>query len=177
MTVTPIVTTRLDLVSMSPRFIDSVIAGHRSDAEAIAGLWLPHDWPRERDLRLLRMRLQQMEEDPSAQRWLLRAMVVRVKERRMAGHIGFHGDPEAIGRAELGYAVVPQYRRRGYATEAAQAMMDWAAAEHGVKQFFVSISPDNAPSLAMAARLGFKQAGEQMDDEDGLEYVFEQARP
>ena len=95
----------------------------------------------------------------------------------MVGHIGFHGDPKAVGRAELGYSVVPQYRRSGYATEAAQAMMDWAAAAHGVKQFFVSISPDNAASLAMAATLGFKQIGQQVDDEDGLEYVFELARP
>ncbi len=34
----------------------------------------------------------------------------------------------------------------------------------------------NAPSLAMAAKLGFRQIGEQMDPEDGLELVFELLR-
>jgi RimJ/RimL family protein N-acetyltransferase len=51
-----------------------------------------------------------------------------------------------------------------------------AAREHGVERFFVSIAPDNASSLAMAAKLGFRQVGEQIDEEDGLEYVFELAR-
>jgi len=71
---------------------------------------------------------------------------------------------------------MPNHRRQGYATEAARAMMDWAAREHGVERFFVSIAPDNASSLAMAAKLGFRQVGEQIDEQDGLEYVFELAR-
>ena len=94
----------------------------------------------------------------------------------MVGHIGFHGSPEAIGCAELGYTVMPNRRRQGYATEAATALMDWAALEHGVHRFFVSISPGNASSLAMAAQLGFRQVGEQIDEEDGMEYVFELVR-
>ena len=32
--------------------------------------------------------------------------------------------------------------------------------------------PDNAASLAIAAKLGFTQVGEQMDEVDGLEWVF-----
>jgi [ribosomal protein S5]-alanine N-acetyltransferase len=54
-------------------------------------------------------------------------------------------------------------------------MMTWAEREHGVTNFFVAISPDNAASLAMAVRLGFIRVGEQMDEEEGLEYVFELA--
>lgn len=94
----------------------------------------------------------------------------------MVGHIGFHGSPKTVGRAEMGYTVMPNHRRQGYATEAARALMAWAAREHGVARFFVSIAPDNASSLAMAAKLGFRQVGEQIDEEDGLEYVFEIAR-
>jgi RimJ/RimL family protein N-acetyltransferase len=94
----------------------------------------------------------------------------------MVGHIGFHGPPQTIGRAELGYSVVPDHRRRGYAIESARAMMDWAALEHETRSFFVSIAPDNAPSLALATKLGFARVGEQIDEEDGLEYVFELVR-
>jgi ribosomal-protein-alanine N-acetyltransferase len=95
----------------------------------------------------------------------------------MIGHIGFHGPPETIGRAELGYSVMPDHRRRGYAIEAARSLMDWAAREHDVTSFFVSIAPDNAASLALAAKLGFAQVGEQIDEQDGLGYVFELVRP
>jgi RimJ/RimL family protein N-acetyltransferase len=52
-------------------------------------------------------------------------------------------------------------------------MMRWAREVHEVRRFLLSISPKNAPSLALALKLGFSQVGKQMDLEDGLEYVFE----
>ena len=73
----------------------------------------------------------------------------------------------------MGYTVLPEYRSRGYAAEAALAMMEWARARHDIERFYLAISPDNSPSLAMAAKLGFTRSGDQMDQEDGLEYVFE----
>ncbi len=161
---------------MAPAFIEAILGSRRKDAEAIVGLKLPSDWPDEHDARFLRLRLEEMQGDPDTQQWLVRAMALRAPERPMIGHIGFHGPPEVIGRAEMGYTVIPDFRRRGYAMEAAEALMSWAQREHGVERFFVSISPDNAPSLAMAAKMGFRQVGEQMDEEDGLEYVFELVR-
>jgi ribosomal-protein-alanine N-acetyltransferase len=165
-------TRRLELVSMSPSFLNAVLADRRADAEAIAALKLPPDWPDERDRSLFRRRLEQMRQDSDSQQWLLRAIVLSAR-RVLIGHIGFHGPPETVGRAELGYAVMPDYRRLGYASEAARTMMEWAHREHGVTSFFVAISPDNAASLAMAVRLGFVRVGEQIDEEDGLEYVLE----
>ena len=162
---------------MSPAFIDAVLSGRRADAEALAGLKLPEGWPDGRDRRLLRLRRDQIRRDPDSEQWLIRAMVLPSGGRPMIGHIGFHGSPETIGRAEVGYSVMPDHRRRGYATEAALALMDWAAQEHGVTSFSVSITPDNVASLALAAKLGFAQIGEQIDEEDGLEYVFQLVRP
>ena len=40
-------------------------------------------------------------------------------------------------------------------------------------RFRASISPDNVASLAIASRFGFRHVGEQIDDVDGLELVFE----
>jgi RimJ/RimL family protein N-acetyltransferase len=99
-------------------------------------------------------------------------MVLREGGRVMAGHIGFHGPP-TDGSLELGYTVFPKYRRQGLAMEAAQAMMDWAAGQAEIRRFVLSIGPSNEASLAMAEKLGFTQVGEQMDEVDGLEYVFE----
>jgi len=172
----PIVTERLDLVSLLPDVLQPLLAGRRAEAEGAAGLTLPDAWPDEHDERFLRLRLGQMLERPETGQWLARAIVLRRAGRPMVGHIGFHGPPEVIGRAELGYTVFPPFRRRGFAREATLAMMGWAQREHNVSSFFVSVSPDNEPSLALAAGLGFVQVGEQMDEEDGLEYVFELAR-
>jgi ribosomal-protein-alanine N-acetyltransferase len=90
----------------------------------------------------------------------------------MIGHIGFHGPPEN-GSLEMGYSVFEPFRRQGIALEAALAMIAWACAEHGIRRFILSISPNNGQSLALAEKMGFHRIGEQMDEEDGLEYVFE----
>lgn len=173
MLVPPIQTDRLELVSLSPHVVDALLAGRRKEAERLADFRLPHDWPDEHDARFLRLRLGHLRSNSEWQEWLARAMVVRAIGRPMAGHIGFHGPPDVVGRAEMGYTVFPPFRRQGYAMEAAKAMMEWARGRHGVTRFYLSISPENEASLAIAAKLGFRQVGEQIDEEDGLEIVFE----
>lgn len=126
-----------------------------------------------------RHRLAQLEADPSIQPWLARAMVVTEPDgrRHAIGTIGFHGPPDDRGRLEVGYRVEPPYRRRGFTREAVCALFDWAAGEHGIRTFVASVSPTNAASLALIAGFGFRQVGEQMDEVDGLEYVFEAPWP
>jgi RimJ/RimL family protein N-acetyltransferase len=51
--------------------------------------------------------------------------------------------------------------------------MDLAEKHAGVRHFVVAISPGNSPSLAIARKLGFVRIGERVDDERGLEHVFE----
>ena len=53
------------------------------------------------------------------------------------------------------------------------AMIGWAQIRRGAEVFVVSVSPENEPSLRLAASLGFERVGSQIDEEDGLEWVFE----
>jgi len=169
----PITTSRLELISLGPPFLEALLGSSPGAAERIGGFSLPRGWPDDHDRRFLALRLNQMGCDPQSQQWLVRAMISRQDQiRLMIGHIGFHGPPRD-GVVEIGYTVFERFRQRGYATEAIQGLMRWAHEEHGISRFRVSISPDNTPSLAMAAKLGFEQTGEQVDPEDGLEYVFE----
>jgi ribosomal-protein-alanine N-acetyltransferase len=166
---------RLDIVSLSPTVLQALLDGRRAEAEAELSFPLPAGWP-DRDVRaLLRLRLEQMTRDPEAREWLLRALVRR-RDGKMVGHAGFHGPPGtgglAPGKAELGYTVFPTFRGHGYATEAAIALMEWAESR-GIRHFVASVSPGNAPSLAIVRKLGFVQTGRQWDEEDGLELVFE----
>ncbi|HWB56758.1 MAG TPA: GNAT family N-acetyltransferase [Gaiellaceae bacterium] len=169
---------RLDLVSMSPAVMEALTEGRQQDAEAALGAAIPDEWPTEGDVGFLVRRLEQMGKDPGVQRWLARALVLR-EEGAMIGHAGFHGLPGtqglAPGKAELGYTVFPEHRGRGYATEAADALMGWAEGQ-GIHDFVASVSPGNAPSLAIVHKLGFVQTGDQWDEEDGLELVFELGR-
>jgi RimJ/RimL family protein N-acetyltransferase len=174
----PIRSERLELVSISPDFIDALLAERRSDAEATAALKLPDDWPDAHDTGFLRFRLRQMRERPEIQEWFVYAVVLPEGERPMIGHAGFHGPPgvnaiKALDAVEVGYSVFEPYRRRGYATEVVRALIDWASREHDIQRFIASISPENEPSLALASRLGFKHIGQHWDEEDGEELEFE----
>lgn len=168
----PVRCERFDLVSFSVRFMQAVLARDLMRAAQELEVKLPEDadWLEETDF-LLKIRLDQVERDPATLEWLARGIVL--PDRSLIGHIGFHGPPDEKGVVELGYTIFEPWRRSGYASEAARRLMRWARDTHDVRHFRVSIAPDNAPSLAMAARLGFVRTGEQMDEIDGLEYIFE----
>jgi RimJ/RimL family protein N-acetyltransferase len=152
--------------------IGDILEGRRPQAEALGEFSLPDDWPDAHDARFLRLRREQMLRDAKYEVWLARALVLRGDAKRpMIGHVGYHGPPTE-GAVEIGYTVFPTYRGHGYATEAVLGMIA-NARDRGVERFILSISPGNAPSLAIAERLGFERTGEQIDDEDGLEWVFE----
>ena len=172
MDVAPIQSERLELISMTPEFMEAVLAGDLSRAGELIGVEIPPDWPEEAE-RNLRLRLDQLRRNPALQPWLLRAIVVRGAERKFGGRINFHGAPDAGGVVEIGYTVVPQHRGHGYATEATKAMFAWAGWAHGIRHFRASVSPHNAPSMAVVKKLGFVQTGVQWDEEDGEELVFE----
>lgn len=170
-------TARLDLVPMTPPVLRALLAGELGVAGELLGAVVPADWEVSR--YALELRLSQLEADPALQPWLMRAMVVR-EAGEMVGDIGFHGAPGTVsldesgsGGAEFGYGVVERWQRQGIATEAARALMSWARETHGVSRFVLSISPENLPSLGMAAKLGFYKIGSQMDEIDGPEDVFE----
>lgn len=55
--------------------------------------------------------------------------------------------------------------------------MRWAQRQPGVHGFRAAVSPANAPSLALVAKLGFARTGVQWDEIDGEELVFERPAP
>jgi RimJ/RimL family protein N-acetyltransferase len=167
-------TRQLELVSMSVPFMEALARKDLAAASEEIGAIVPA-WVADELENFLKYRLAQLRLDASIRVWLGRAMVLSEEDggRRVVGSIGFHGPPDAQGRLEVGYSVDPPFRRRGYASESVNALFDWAHREHGITRFIASISPDNEPSLRLTAAYGFHQVGEQMDEIDGLEYVFE----
>ena len=164
-------TTRLELIPLAPEALENLIRGDRDGAAAALGLDFPDESPTPGEREgFLRVQLERMEAAPQRRGWMARIMVSR-SDRSAIGHCGFHGPPEMIGRAEIGYTVFTHYRGQGYAKEAAGALVDWAFAQ-GASEVYASVAPDNGPSLAVVRRLGFTQVGSQIDEVDGLELVF-----
>jgi RimJ/RimL family protein N-acetyltransferase len=123
---------------------------------------------------LWRMRRDQCDQDPASAAWV--TGIVWDERRGLAvGAAGFHGPPDDSGMVEIGYRIDPAHRRRGYARAALEALLARAAGEPDVQRVRVSIRPDNLPSLGLALQYGFRQIGDQWDDEDGLELIYEVA--
>jgi RimJ/RimL family protein N-acetyltransferase len=118
------------------------------------------------------IRAVQIVEDPASAAWI--TGIVWDPERRLAvGRAGYHGPPDGDGMVEVGYSIDPQYRRQGYARAALRALIERARHEPGVSTFRATVSPDNAPSRDLVMSEGLVEVGEQWDDEDGLEIVYE----
>jgi RimJ/RimL family protein N-acetyltransferase len=162
---------RLRLIPMTPAFVQAVLDGKYEEAEGLLGIVIPRDWPGDDD-RYLHLWHKDMIDAPLFAKWRARVIIPAEGEARMVGHAGFHGPPNEGDMVEMGYTIFPEFRGRGLATEAAQRLIDFAK-ENGAKLIRASVSPDNAPSLAMTTKLGLVQIGEQMDEIDGLELVFE----
>jgi RimJ/RimL family protein N-acetyltransferase len=168
-----IFTERLELMPLPPVILEAIA---RADASAVArrlDAAVPEGWT---DTIPARERLEQLAADPSEQPWLVRAVVLRAP-RQVVGNVGFHGPPDDQGRVEIGYGTVASQRRHGYAREAIAGLTDWAFATGEARVCVASVSPRNAASLALVRSLGFRQVGEQIDELDGLELVFERALP
>jgi RimJ/RimL family protein N-acetyltransferase len=148
--------------------LDALLAGDLPAASRLAGVELTpyileHGW-------LWQIRADQVRRDPAAADWVARAAVV---DGVVVGHAGFHGPPDADGMVEVAYSVDPAYRRRGYARAMLAAAIAWAATDPAVRTIRASVSPDNEASLATLRPFGFVQVGEQWDEEDGVELLFE----
>jgi RimJ/RimL family protein N-acetyltransferase len=74
---------------------------------------------------------------------------------------------------EVGYAIEPAERRKGHAKAALGILLDVTRRDERVKTVRASVGTQNVASRALVDSMGFKEVGEQWDDEDGLEVVLE----
>jgi [ribosomal protein S5]-alanine N-acetyltransferase len=163
----------LELVLLLPVALKLIDAGDVSGIARWLSAEVPEGWT---ETIPARSRLRQLAADPSEQSWLDRAAVLPAA-REVIGGGGFHGPPDARGRVEIGYDIVPAQRRRGFAREVIVGLTAWAFATGRARVCVASVSPSNVASLALIRSLGFQQVGEQIDEVDGLELVFERALP
>lgn len=69
---------------------------------------------------------------------------------------------EQFGEVELGWTLRAEHWGHGYATEAAQACLDWGFATLEEDYFTALMRPGNEPSVRVAERLGFSPRRQDM---------------
>lgn len=76
-----------------------------------------------------------------------------------------------LADVDIGFAFLPAYWSKGYAFEAARAMVAYARDEIGLTRLVAVVSPDNAASVKLLKKLGFGFEGmvRMADDEPEIE--------
>ncbi|HEX3580645.1 MAG TPA: GNAT family N-acetyltransferase [Thermoanaerobaculia bacterium] len=143
-------------------------AGHREiyripfddrDALALAmRVNVPENWPVEHyDADPLVWSVKKLDEDPSAAPWLLRYFIER-ETNTLVGFGGGGGLP-AEGTWTIGYSVLPQFRRRGYASEALAALVAEAFRQAEVERIIGETYPELVASIGVLEKNGFVFVG------------------
>ena len=77
---------------------------------------------------------------------------------------------------EIAYGIVPGFQGRGYATQAALALVGFAFRTGRVRLVRAHTLPVPNASTRVLAKCGFKRTGEVVDPEDGLVWRWERTQ-
>lgn len=154
-------TPRLDLVPGTPALLIAALEGPRRLGEALRAR-VPDTWPPEYlDPAALQYVLDRVAVDPGAVPWWLYFVLLREPETPvLIGTAGYKGAPAGDGMVEIGYGIVSDRRRRGYASEAAAALIERAYTFVAVNGVIAETYPHLVGSIGVLERCGFDRAGE-----------------
>lgn len=117
-------------------------------------------------------RVPQVKVNPDLNKWFVRYIVLR-ETREVIGSTSFHGAPDGAGMIEIGLGIEERFWGQGFAKEALTGMWKWVCQQEGVKTLRYTVSPTNIASIKVIEYFGFAHMGQQMDDIDGPEDIYE----
>jgi RimJ/RimL family protein N-acetyltransferase len=145
---------------------DHALLGELLGAKVTAE-WPPAEW----EPHVFRYILKQYDEHPETVGW--HRYVVHCEgpgmrqsifgSRTLVGAVGSH--PKGKGVAEMGYSTLPAFQRRGIATAAAKAMVEWLLTRENVTEVVACTYPRLPESIKIMERCGMTYVGE--GDEPG----------
>jgi len=104
--------------------------------------------------------------------WRHGFFVVHRERRSVIGAAGFKGAPDGDGFVEIAYGIVPSHEGKGYATEAAAALVRYAF-DHGARNIRAHTLPEPNASTHVLLKNGFRNVGSVVDPEDGTVWRWE----
>ncbi len=158
-------TARLELVAITPETMRSELAADGRLGELlqcrVTCEWPHADW----EPHVFELLLKVFDERPEEIGWhryiLLRTGTAAGPDIRpvLIGTTGGFRWPTDRRSAEVGYAIIPEFRLRGYALEAARAMFAWIEGTGEVDYIFAHTFPELLGSIRILERCGFVLEG------------------
>jgi RimJ/RimL family protein N-acetyltransferase len=155
-----IVTRRLTLIPATVSLARAELHDRTAFA-ALLGAVVPDTWPPESTVDALPLFLGWLEAAPDRVGWFGWYAVLRDGSPTgsvLIGGGGFLGPPEG-GAVQMGYSVLSEFQRRGYATEIVRGLATWAFVQPGVEVIAAETEWANPASVRVLERNGFQVVG------------------
>ena len=153
-----IVTERLTLLPASVALARAEIAD-RGEFVRLLQASVPDNWPPESAADALPMFLGWLEAAPEQAGWFgWYALARGAGAPTLVASGGFLGPPQD-GTVHIGYSVLPQFQRTGYATELVGGLVRWAFAQPGVSRIAAETEWANPASARVLEKSGFIVSG------------------
>jgi ribosomal-protein-alanine N-acetyltransferase len=105
--------------------------------------------------------------------WVHGFTLIHQNSGTAVGSCGFKGPPDKDGMVEIAYGVHPEHQSKGYATEAAQALVSYALSSGKVHLVRAHTLPEANASTRVLTKCGFQKIGEVIEPEDGRVWRWE----
>lgn len=132
--------------------IGKAILSSKDELKNKFNLITDEDWPLEDIKGFLPIYLEMLGNSPQFLGWGI-WLIILESERRIIGDVGYKGTPED-GSIEIGYSIVPKYRRRGLTFEAVKCLIDWGFTHPEVNKIVAECERDNIGSIRILEKLG-----------------------
>ena len=157
-----ILTERLALVPATAELTRAALDGNDALASRLEAI-VPATWPPDLlDPPSLQFTLDRLAEGPEQAGWWLHFVLLLGTEvrRTLIGSSGYKGPPSPDGTVEVGYGIVRDHQRRGYATEVVRGLLAQAFVLPSVRRVIAETLPELASSIGVLHKCGFRLIGE-----------------
>jgi RimJ/RimL family protein N-acetyltransferase len=176
-------TSRLDLIPGTADILRAELAGPQVLAALLRDVRVPAAWPPDLyDAPAVRFMLTLVLEHPGHCEWAFYYVARRnaPDDRMLVGAGGFKGMPNSEGVVEIGYSILREYQRQGYATEAVDGWLRFAFDDPRVRVVVAQTLRPLTPSIRVLEKAGFHFAGSGSDpqappDEDVIRFELTRA--
>lgn len=165
-------TSRLELILADRQALEALVAG-RDALAAHLGVIVPDGWPEFPEAYRYSLSLMDKEPDPGP--WWAYLFIDRA-DRTLVGSGGFKSRPDTNGAVEFGYETAQPFRGRGFASEAARGLVDFAFTHTEVRLVIAHTLPEINASTRVLEKTGLAFAGAVEDPTDGTIWRWERPR-
>ena len=153
MQIDKLITQRLILIPFTMQICNHIIDGDFSDLYKM-GLKKGKSWPDNDVIETLPKiinNLSKVEAPTGFESW----MIVKNDTSEIIGDVGFKGYNYQEENIDIGYGIIQEERRNGYAEEAALALIKWAFSNENIKEITARCLIENVSSIQLLKKMKF----------------------